>query len=415
MLSWESLHSISVGGISQHVTELAAALERAGHDVHVFTRQAPGQRHYDWIDGVHYHRCSYAGHPDFVDDVNNMCRAFVERLFIIEDMGVPFDVVHAHDWLAANAMIWIKQGRGRKSVLTIHATEYARCGNAFPPGRSQRIRDQERAGTYWADKVICVSNTTKNEIMWMYEVPDYKVAVVYNGVSPNRFYREVDVEATRRRFDIGPMDPTILFCGRLEWQKGPDLLVEAIPRVLRFYGNAKFVFAGDGGMRPGVERRAWQIGAGHATRFLGYRNGEEIVSLFKLSDGVCVPSRNEPFGITILEAWCAGKPVLATHNGGPSEYVRHDFNGLMIHPAPDSIAWGVGTLFANFDRARWMGENGRREVEERFAWDVIAAQTLGVYGYPALRRALPPEETAEAEAPERPAAVRNKKRGQRVA
>ncbi len=379
MLSWESLHSVPVGGIAAHVTELAAALERRGHEVHVFTRMSPGQRYHDWIDGVHYHRCPYPGHPDFVDDVNNMCRAFVERVFIVEDMIGPFDVVHAHDWLAANAMIWIKQGRGREGVLTIHSTEYARCGNTFPGGRSNRIREQERAGTYWADKVICVSHATKNEVMWMYEVPSAKAAVVYNGVSPGRFNIEFDVATVRKRYDVGPMDPTVLFCGRLEWQKGPDLMMEAIPWVLRYYPNTKFLFVGDGGMRPSLERRAWQIGAGAAVRFLGYRDVGEIVGFFKLSDGVCVPSRNEPFGIVILEAWSAGKPVVATDCGGPSEYVQHEYNGLKIAPHPESIAWGLGTLLADFDRARWMGENGRRVVEKRFTWDVISGQIVDVY------------------------------------
>jgi glycosyltransferase involved in cell wall biosynthesis len=400
MFSWESLHSVSVGGIAAHVTELAAALERKGHEVHVFTRMAPGQRYHDRIDGVHYHRCPYPGHPDFVDDANNMCRAFVERLFVVEDMVGRFDVVHAHDWLAANAMIWVKQGRQHPSALTIHSTEYARCGNAFPGGRSARIRDQERAGTYWADKVICVSNSTRTEIGWMYEVPDGKTAVVYNGVSSGRFSADVDVASTRRRYDVGPMDPTVLFCGRLEWQKGPDLLVEAMPSVLHHFGNAHFVFAGDGGMRPELERRAWQIGAGHATRFLGYRNGDEAVGLFKMSDCVCVPSRNEPFGIVILEAWCAGKPVVATDSGGPREFVRHEFNGLSVSPNPQSIAWGLGTMFADFDHARWMGENGRREVDKEFAWDVIASRTLDVYasidGVPAAR-ALKPQPTMAAE------------------
>jgi glycosyltransferase involved in cell wall biosynthesis len=200
---------------------------------------------------------------------------------------------------------------------------------------------------------------------------------------------DVDVGAVRKDYDIGPMDPTILFCGRLEWQKGPDLMMEAIPSVLRHFPNAKFVFAGDGGMRQDLERRAWQIGAGHACRFLGYRNGGEIVGLFKLSDGVCVPSRNEPFGIVILEAWSAGKPVVATDSGGPAEFVRHEFDGLRISPNPDSIAWGMGTLFADFDRARWMGENGRREVLERFTWNVIAGQTLDVYGIVPFERVIP--------------------------
>jgi glycosyltransferase involved in cell wall biosynthesis len=299
------LHSIAVGGIASHVTELAAAVERAGHEIHVFTRRAPGQRYHDWIDGVHYHRCSYPRHHEFVDDVNNMCRSLVDRVFTIEDMVGRFDIVHAHDWLTANAMIWIKQGRDHKGVLTIHSTEYARCGNAFPAGRSVRVRDQEWAGTYWADQVICVSHATKKEVLWMYEVPDGKTQVVYNGVSSHRFAGSVDVGATRKRFDIGPMDPTILFCGRLEWQKGPDLLVQSIPRILPDHFNAKFVFVGDGAMRRDMETEARKLGVSHAVRFLGCRNGDEIVNLYKLADGVCVPSRNEPFGIVVLEAWSA--------------------------------------------------------------------------------------------------------------
>ena len=389
LLSWESLHSETVGGIAVHVTELAETLERRGYEVHVFTRIAQGQGHYDRIDGVHYHRCPYPVHRDFVDDVNNMCRAFVDRLFVVEDTIGRFDVIHAHDWLTANAMIWIKQGRPHKCVFTVHSTEYARCGNAFPVGRSHRIRHQERAGTYWADKVICVSHATKREIMWMYEVPEAKTAVVYNGVNSERFNVEIDVGDAKSRYGIAPMDPAILFCGRLEWQKGPDLLVEAIPSVLGSYPNAKFVFVGDGSMRGGLERRAWQIGAGHAVRFLGHRNGDDIVGLFKLSDGICVPSRNEPFGIVILEAWSAGKPVVATDTGGPREYVYHDFNGLMIAPRPESIGWGVRTLLSDFERARWMGENGKRGVSARFAWDLIAAQTLEAYGFVAVESTVP--------------------------
>jgi len=306
VLSWESLHSIPVGGVASHVTELAAALQRRGHDPHVFTRMASGQRHHDCIDGVHYHRCPYPPHPEFVDDINNMCRAMVERVFAVEDMAGRFDVVHAHDWLTANAMIWIKQGRGHRTLLTIHATEYARCGNTFPGGRSARVRDQERAGTYWADRVITVSHASRDELRWMYEVPDWKIDVIYNGVSPHRFDREVDAGQVKGRHRVGPLDPMVLFCGRLEWQKGPDLLVEAIPHVLRAHGAAKFVFVGDGGMRGQLERRAGQLGVAGSVRFLGYRDGDELVDLFKAADVVCVPSRNEPFGIVVLEAWSAG-------------------------------------------------------------------------------------------------------------
>jgi len=134
ILSRETLHPIAVGGVASHVTELAAALERRGNEVHVFTRLGHDQNLYDRIHGVH-----------FVEEINNMCRPFVHHVFQTEDFLGPSDVIHAHDWLTANAMIWIKQGRGRKAVITIHSTEYGRCGNNFYGGQSARIREQQRA------------------------------------------------------------------------------------------------------------------------------------------------------------------------------------------------------------------------------------------------------------------------------
>jgi glycosyltransferase involved in cell wall biosynthesis len=380
LLSWESLHSILVGGVGVQVTELSAALERKGHEVHVFTRMGAGQRSYERIDGVHYHRCPFNLNPDFVEEVNNMCRSFVHHLFQTEDyMGHHFDVVHAHDWLATNAMIWIKQGRGRKGILTIHSTEYGRCGNDFYGGRSARVREQERVGIYWADRVITVSQCLKNEIMWMYEVPGWKVSVVFNGVNLHHFDGWVNPGWIKGKYGIGPLDPMVLFAGRMVYQKGPDLLVEAVPYILKFYPDVKFVFAGDGEMRETVEQRAHHLNVAHAMRFVGFKSGWELTDLFKACDVVCVPSRNEPFGIVVLEAWSAGKPVVVSLNGGPNEYVWHEVNGLKIYPNPGSVAWGLGTLFTNFEWARWMGRNGRIAVESAFTWDAIGDQVLSVY------------------------------------
>jgi glycosyltransferase involved in cell wall biosynthesis len=379
LLSWESLHSIPVGGVAAHVTELGAALERKGHEVHVFTRICPGQRQYERLDGVHYHRCPFHVHPDFVDEINSMCRSFVHYVFETENYIGPFDIVHAHDWLAANAMIWIQQGRRRRGVLTIHSTEYGRCGNNFYGGQSARIRDQERGGTYWADRVITVSGNLKNEVQWMYNVPDWKVRVVYNGVNPHNFDGFIDPATVRRRYSIGPLDPTVLFAGRMVQQKGPDIMIEALPGLLRYYPHAKFVFAGEGNLRGSVERRAQQLGVAHATRFVGFQTNGTLGDLYKSCDVVCVPSRNEPFGIVILEAWSAGKPVVSTVNGGPQEFVWHKVNGLKVSATTDGIGWGLGTIFTDFEWARWMGRNGRLAAESSFAWDTIADQTLAVY------------------------------------
>jgi glycosyltransferase involved in cell wall biosynthesis len=163
------------------------------------------------------------------------------------------------------------------------------------------------------------------------------------------------------------------------YQKGPDLLVEAIPYMLRFYPNAKFFFAGDGEMRSAVEGRAHSLGVAHATRFIGFQRDGALTSLYKACDVVCVPSRNEPFGIVLLEAWSAGKPVVSTLNGGPNEFVWHGVTGLKVHANPNSIAWGLGTLFTNFEWGRWMGRNGRVAAETVFTWDNVAGQVAAAY------------------------------------
>ena len=380
LLCWESLHSIAVGGVAVHVTELAAALERKGHEVHVFTRMGHGQRHYEVIDGVHYHRCPFRLDRDFVEETNEMCRSFVHHILETETyMGAAFDVIHAHDWMTANAMIWLRMNRRRKYVFTIHSTEYGRCGNNFFGGRSASIRDIERAGINWADKAIVVSSGLKREIMWMYEAPDWKVEVVFNGVNLRQFDGWIDPFDVKRRFGMGPMDPTVLFCGRMVYQKAPDLMVQAIPYILRYHPASKFIFVGDGEMKQHAQWLSHHLGVAHATRFTGHKSNGELGDLYKACDVVCVPSRNEPFGLVVLEGWSAGKPVVVTKNGGPDEYVWHEVNGLKIYPDPESIAWGIGTLFTNFEWARWMGRNGRIAVESAFTWDAVSDRVLSAY------------------------------------
>lgn len=382
LFSWESLHSVAVGGVAQHVSELGAALHRRGHEVHLFVRMGQGQKKYDQIQGVHYHRCPIQIHPDFITEMNNMCNSFIWHLGEVEASTGPFDIVHGHDWLCAKGVVQAKNNRGRRVVFTLHSTEYGRCGNANYGGRSQRIRSFEAEGAYCADRVITVSGVLADEVKQQYQVPDWKLRSVRNGVHCERFDVSVDPGEMKRRFSIGPMDPTILFVGRLDYQKGPDLLIEAIPSALRNRGDAKFIIVGDGHLRWDLERRAHQLGVMHAIRFLGAMssNGNgDLARVFRSCDAVCVPSRNEPFGIVILEAWASGKPVIATHNGGPREIIQHDRNGYLVYDNPDSIAWGINQIFNNFAHARWMGEQGRVTAAYGYSWDLVAHQTEGIY------------------------------------
>jgi glycosyltransferase involved in cell wall biosynthesis len=379
LASWESLHSVAVGGVAVHVSELARAMEGDGHEVHVFTRQGPGQSEDECIENVWYHRVPFDPFPDFVDGIYQMCHAMVRRYAETQRIAGPFDLFHAHDWLAVAAMLEVKHRFGTPTVLTMHSTEFGRCGNHFYDGPSARVRHLERRGVTEADRVIAVSRTLQRELAWAFETPAEAIGVIYNGIRPSIPESLAEAGGVRQRYSIPREQPMVLFAGRMTCQKGPDLLVGAVPDVLRHHPGAQFVFAGDGDLRHRLEGEAWHRGIAHACRFLGHRSAREMKDLFAASDMVVVPSRNEPFGIVILEAWDASRPVVATENGGPSEFVWHEVTGLKIKDREASIAWGVNRLLNSPGWAAWMGRNGRVAVETAFSWASIALKTEQAY------------------------------------
>jgi glycosyltransferase involved in cell wall biosynthesis len=246
-------------------------------------------------------------------------------------------------------------------------------------GLSRQIRDIESRATDLADRVICVSRALADEVQAIYHAQPEKISVLYNGVNVRRFDADVDASSVRSRLGIATDDPTILYVGRLAWQKGPDLLLAATPALVDHYPDAKILFVGEGDMRPALEKTAMSRELFKVVRFLGHRNGMALVDLFKSADVVCVPSRNEPFGIVVLEAWGATRPVVVTPNGGPSEFVRDQETGLFVRSDEESIAWGLGTALADADNARRIARNGRNEAETRFSWNVVAEGTLQLY------------------------------------
>lgn len=381
LFSWESLHSISVGGIAVVVTELAAALQRKGNEVHVFTRIGPNQKIYEVIDGVHYHRCPFNFSSDFIHEMtNNMCKSMAHYFFETENVSGGFDIIHGHDWHVVNALDEIKKARNKRVVFTLHSSQYGRDGNHFHDGPAKAILNQEWYATYIAERLIVCTNTMRGEIERIHRVPGDKVRVIPNGIWARNFNGFIDPwKDAKSKYGIGPLDPMLAFVGRMTYQKGPDLLVEAIPSVLHDYPNAKFVFIGDGYMKQQLQDRVNQLNVGHAVRFTGYLPDVEKANLLKACDALIVPSRNEPFGIVVLEAWSCGKPVIATHGTGAGEIVWHDVTGLKVYQDSNSIAWGAKSILSNLDKAKWMGGNGRKAAEESFTWDNIAEQTLNVY------------------------------------
>ncbi len=365
---WESLYTERVGGLARAATHLAEELAKH-HEVHFFTRGLGDLE----VKGVNYHCCMPHGF-NIVDYCRDMSLKLVDRFREFDSPS--FDVLHFHDWHVVEALHALQD---RRTVFTFHSTEYGRSGNRF--GDWWEFR--EISGKEWyagliAKRVTTVSNVLKNEVMWLYNVPDWKIDVVPNGIHPEEFCSEVDAGEVKKDYGIHPLAPLIFFAGRLVYQKGPDLLLDAIPRMLEHRWDLKFLFAGDGDMRGYLESKAREMNL--PAKFLGYLPDREFVRLLNSADIVVIPSRNEPFGLVLLEAWSARRCVVATDVGGLSENIDNFYDGIKVYPTPESIAWGVNYIVDDAEGVRLMGERGRRKVDEKFRWSVVAKRMLEVYG-----------------------------------
>lgn len=380
--SWETLNSIPVGGVAAVVTHLAEALARLGHEVHVFARLGGGQPEHERINGVYEHRCISPGCDDFIEYMDHVGDGMVSCYHNIKNEVGEFDVLHAHDWHVVNALSNIKHNTGKDFIWTAHSTEWGRNGGAFADNWfAGRVRHREWLGGYLSKAVTTVSHSMKWELAREYQIPEGKINVIYNGIDLAKFEGFLDAGRVKERYGIWPLDPVVLFLGRMCHQKGPDLLLEAIPDVLSFRGDIKFVFAGGGDdMIRHIIGRSRYLGVDPSLRVLGYISDEDRIRLFKACDVVCIPSRNEPFGIVTLEAWACGKPVVATDVGGPSEVIDNFRTGMKVYVKPESIAWGLKYLFGDptGESIRRMGEEARKEAE-KFDWKEIAKQYLSVY------------------------------------
>lgn len=375
MFSWESLYSVKVGGLAPHVSELAEALASRGDEVHIFTRNQ-GMPPYDIVNGVHYHRVNHSLDGGIVRQMDSLCDAMYAAFIDSRDNFGKFDIVHVHDWHPVNVVCRIKDDFGIPFIITYHSTEWGRNGNVHGGWwEATEISHREWRGGYESSSVIVTSEALKSEVQYLYQIPDYKMSIIPNGLYENNMRMEVDAGRIKSDHDIHPYAPVVLFVGRMNYQKGPDLLVQAIPKVLANRWDVKFVLIGEGEMRPVCENLAARLSVSDSCHFLGYASEEVKKEWVNACNIMCVPSRNEPFGIVLLEAWDACKNIVATD---AVELVDNFRNGVTVYKNPESIAWGINYVLDNYADGE-LGKAGRELLREKYNWDRIAEKTVEVY------------------------------------
>jgi alpha-maltose-1-phosphate synthase len=335
------------------------------------------------------------------------------------------DIVHTHTWYASMAGFLAKKLYGIPFVLTTHSLEPLRAWKAEQLGSGYAMSSwMERTAILDADAIIAVSRGTKADILKAYpEVDAAKVHVIYNGIDLAEYRKTPETDALTK-YGVDRKKPYVLFVGRITRQKGVTHLVDAVRYLAP--GTQVVLCAGApdtpeiaAEMRAKVEalRRETpgshpagheQItreggraiatgdptGTGHNVVWIEQMvSKQEAIQLYSHCTVFCCPSVYEPFGIINLEAMACGAPVVASAVGGILEVVVDGETGYLVPFEQDPVtgfpvdgdqfardlARRIAELMADPARCQKFGQAGRKRVEETFAWEAIAAQTVELY------------------------------------
>jgi alpha-maltose-1-phosphate synthase len=307
------------------------------------------------------------------------------------------DVVHTHTWYASMAGFLAKKLYKIPFVLTTHSLEPLRAWKAEQLGSGYAMSSwMERTAMLDADAIVAVSHGTKADILRAYpEVSASKIHVIYNGIDLKEYQKTFDTDALVK-YGVDVSKPYVLFVGRITRQKGVVHLVDAVKYLPK--GMQVVLCAGAPDtpeiateMREGVETA--RAAGGNIVWIEKMVTKPEAIQLYSNCRVFCCPSVSEPFGIINLEAMACGAPVVASATGGILEVVVDGVTGYLVPFKPDKVtgfpidgdrfardlAAAIAELMANPVIGKRMGEAGRRRVEETFAWEAIARQTVDLY------------------------------------
>ena len=382
ILSWEYPPLIE-GGLARHVRKLSEALVELDVDVHVLTRGNEESPPEEDVGGVSIHRVREPTRPsdlgEFVAWVERMNSDMLAAGVELGDRH-EFEVVHGHDWLVAMACDHLARRFGAALVTTIHATEHGRHQGWVDKHPQSYIHGVERWITNRAERVIACSYYMREQIADIFGVDEEKVSVIPNGIDPGDLQAHDGDELKRlRREFAAPHEKLVLLIGRLVYEKGFQLALEAMPELIERLQDVRFLVAGSGTHERELRRQAAELGLMEHGTFLGWIGDDVLHSLYRIADVCVVPSIYEPFGLVALEAMASGCPCIVADTGGLREVVPHEEAGLRFRARDPEALVEVAARVLSDDAL------GRRLVAEayehlrRFDWLDVAERTSALY------------------------------------
>ena len=380
ILSWEYPPLIE-GGLARHVRKLAETLAQQGLEVHVLARGREVDPPELEVGGVMVHRVREPERPrdlgEFVAWIEHMNADMLAAGVEVGDRW-DFDVVHGHDWLVASAGDHLANRFRAPLVTTIHATEYGRHQGWVTKHPQSYIHGVEHWMANRAERLITCSSYMRGHVADIYGLEERRISVIPNGIDPTELVPVDDLDSLRARF-AAPDERLVLLVGRLVYEKGFQLALAALPRLIERLGNVRFLVAGSGTAEPELRAQASRLGLDEYGTFLGWIGDDVLHSLYRIADLTVVPSIYEPFGLVALEAMASGCPCLVSDTGGLREVVPHEDVGLRFRSRdPDSLGEMAERLLTDATlRERMVAEASEHVLS--FDWADVARQVAGVY------------------------------------
>jgi glycogen(starch) synthase len=381
ILSWEYPPVIE-GGLARHVRKLAEELVAQGTAVDVLTRGRDESPACECQHGVTVRRVR---EPRFPRDLDRFL-GWVQQMN--EDMLAAgralaeehtYDLVHGHDWLVAHASAALSDLLDIPYVTTIHATEHGRHQGWVDKSPQSNIHAIERWMANRADSVITCSHYMRGHAADIYDIDERRITVIPNGIDPADLRPVDDLDALRLKF-AKPEEKLVLLVGRLVYEKGFQLALDALPEVIEKLGNVRFLVAGSGTHEGELKAQAQRLGLSDHGVFLGWIGDDALHSLYRIADLCVVPSLYEPFGLVALEAMASGCPCIVADTGGLREVVpAGERVGLRFNGGdPEHLGVMIERLLVDEQlRDRLVTEASEHVLS--FDWSDVAQRTTTVY------------------------------------
>ncbi|WP_138997446.1 glycosyltransferase family 4 protein [Rhodococcus zopfii] len=386
IVSWE-YPPVVVGGLGRHVHHLATELAAAGHEVVVLSRRPTGTDPSSHPTITHIAEgvlvvavAEDPPHFDFGEDMLGWTLAMGHAMVRagvglskggIGDGWTP-DVVHAHDWLVAHPAIALAEYFDVPLVSTLHATEAGRHSGWLSGKMNRQVHSVEWWLANESDWLITCSASMRDEVAELYGPDLPSISVIRNGIDVTTWsYRD-------REPRTGPA--RLLFVGRLEYEKGVQDAIAALPKIRRSHPGTTLVVAGEGTQFEWLREQARVHRVARSVTFLGNLDHTELLGWLHGADAIVLPSRYEPFGIISLEAAAAGTPLVTSTAGGLGEAVVDGVTGLSFQPGDVAgLVSAVRELLDEPDAAQERARAARARLTDDFDWRQVAEETAQVY------------------------------------